>query len=225
MVARVRKAGQALTEEQQPLEALSSQDRLVWEFIQECVKHDYHPEDAAKKVGAPITMFEALRSERPELEICWYQLEHKRKGRVRKPKDTLGIKHKLTNDVWKILGPRVVQAIARIPDSQEGDQQIFELLKHKIISQTMPSETVSEQKIEQTVEHKSAALNAKNNQELQKIALKNSAEMEEIQRQLDENKQRMGFLTEGTVTDAEFESGSGGESQGDGDSATETARP
>lgn len=119
------------------------EDELILEFLQAVFGKGLHPEDACVEVGLPYPTMYALRATHPVVDAAWFLAEEKAKGKIKTPKTPLEIKHRFIPKLWRILEPKILAMIDRIPDTRLGDQQVMDLLKNRIISETLPKETAS----------------------------------------------------------------------------------
>lgn len=167
------------------LKGQSLKDGLVQDFVVALYSKGLHPEDAAIEIGVPYENMLAIRAEYPELAAAWKYGEALEKGQIRKPRNPLEIKHSLAHRIWEGHGNltyKFVKMIARIPDNEKGDERVMELMKHKIISETLPRETFGQQEITTKEEDPYAGMS---DEELFKIAEKRIGKLADLQGQVE----------------------------------------
>lgn len=188
-------------------------DQVVHDFLEAVYGRKLHPRDAAVAIGVPYGQLLAARATRPALAAAWFLSEEKESGVLEEPKNPLQIKHQWVAKAWKIIGPKFLGMLRRIPDSAEGDDRLMDLLKHKIISETLPRESVTDMSVATIPTDRYAHLTE---EQLVAILEKKTANVVDLRDKVRIADRLRDQYTAGKVIDGEFKKCDSGETAGSG---------
>lgn len=189
-------------------------EQLIQDFVVAIYGKGLHPEDAAIECGVYAADMLSLRDEYPALAAAWAYGVELEPGKVKKPRSPLEIKHNLTYRMWMGQGnltQRVVGMLSRIPDNETGDKMVMELLKNKIISETLPRETIGQQEI---TTKEADPYDGISDEELFQIAEKRIGKLADMKAQVDEAAAIRAALAGRKVIDVEYTQSDPGKTEG-----------